>query len=186
MKLIAGLGNPGRSYSQHRHNIGFHVLDELACRHGIELRKRAFNALTGSGSIAGQAVLLAKPETFMNLSGDSVIPLLGYYKLELDDLIVVHDDLDIECGRLKLAAKGGHGGHNGIRSIMDASGGEGGFLRVRIGIGRPPAGMDPASFVLSRFADAELEEVGRTIKLAADAVEAILKEGLARAQQQYH
>lgn len=185
MKLIVGLGNPGRSYSQHRHNIGFRVIDLLAQRHGIELRKRLFQAMTGSGSIAGESVLLAEPETFMNLSGESVIPLLHFYKVELDSLIVIHDDLDIECGKLKLAARGGHGGHNGIRSLLDAAGADG-FLRVRIGIGRPPVGMDPANYVLSRFPEEDRENIDNLVARAADAVEALLRDGLAKAQQQYH
>ncbi|MFA5811589.1 MAG: aminoacyl-tRNA hydrolase [bacterium] len=185
MKLIAGLGNPGRTYARHRHNVGFLTLDELARRHGIEMRKRSFGALIGSGSIDGESVLLAKPETYMNLSGESVGPLLGYYRLGADSLIVVHDDLDIDLGRMKLARAAGHGGHNGVRSIMETTG-TGDFTRVRIGIGRPPVGMDGANYVLAPFTEQEQETISEAIMRAADAVEMIISEGLAKAQQKYH
>ena len=185
MKLIAGLGNPGRAYARHRHNAGFFVVDELAARHGIELKRRAFSAVVGSGAVGSESVLLAKPETFMNLSGEAVVPLLGYYKLDAAALIVVHDDLDLETGRLKLVRDAGHGGHNGVRSIIEQLG-TNAFTRVRIGIGRPPEGIDGANYVLSPFREEEREAMAAAIDRAADAVEMILAEGLAAAQQRYH
>lgn len=185
MKLIAGLGNPGRSYSRHRHNVGYFVLNELAHRHDIEMRKRSFGALTGSGAICGESVLLAKPETFMNLSGDAVAPLLGYYKLDLDSLIVIHDDLDIDIGKIKIMKGAGHGGHNGVSSIIDKLGSNE-FTRIRVGIGRPPEGIDGADFVLSSFIEEEKEKIALAIKCAADAIELILEKGVAAAQQKYH
>lgn len=185
MKIIAGLGNPGRSYLKHRHNAGFMAVDLLAERHGIEVAKRSFGALIGSGSMLGHAVLLAKPQTYMNLSGDSIGPLVGFYKAAPEELIVVHDDLDIELGQLKVQRGAGPGGHNGVSSIIGALGASD-FCRVRIGIGRPPAGVDPADYVLAPFDGAEdgaaLEAIGR----AADAVEVLLAEGLSAAQQEFH
>ena len=183
--MIAGLGNPGREYSRHRHNVGFMVLDLLGSRHGIEAKRRSFGAHVGSGSLCGEAVVLAKPMTFMNCSGDAIAPLIGYYKLSAEDLIVVHDDLDLELGRLKLASGSGHGGHNGIRSLIDSLG-TNGFLRVRAGIGRPPEGVDPASYVLHGFDKAEEDAASGLIESAADAVELLLKDGLAAAQRRYH
>ena len=185
MKLIAGLGNPGREYARHRHNVGFHVVELLGSRNGIEMKRRAFGAHVGSGAVAGEAVLLAEPLTFMNCSGDAVAPLLGYYKLGPADLVVVHDDLDLELGRLNIARGAGHGGHNGIRSIIDALG-TNDFLRVRAGIGRPAAGVDPASYVLHGFDASEEEAAAAMVAAAADAVEFLLAEGLAAAQQRYH
>ena len=183
--MIVGLGNPGREYSRHRHNVGFMVAEELSRRHSIECRRRSFGALVGSGSIAGEAALLVLPQTFMNCSGDAVAPLLGYYKLTAQDLIVVHDELDVELGKLKLQRGAGHGGHNGIRSIIDALG-TNDFLRVRVGVGRPPDKMDPASYVLHAFDSAEAEVAGKMICTAADAVEMLISDGLQRAQQRYH
>lgn len=183
--MIAGLGNPGREYARHRHNVGFMALEELGGRYGIEMRRRAFGALVGSGAIEGEAVLLAQPQTFMNVSGDAVAPLLGYYKLSPGDLIVVHDDLDIDLGRLKIARGAGHGGHNGIRSIIEALG-TNEFLRVRAGIGRPPEGVDPASYVLHDFGPEEQEAARELVAAGADAVALLIAKGLAAAQQRYH
>ncbi|MFH0799643.1 MAG: aminoacyl-tRNA hydrolase [Pseudomonadota bacterium] len=183
--MIAGLGNPGRSYARHRHNAGFMVLDLLGRRHGIEISRKSFGALVGSGAIGGEAVILAKPQTFMNLSGDSVAPLLRYYRLGKEDLIVVHDDLDIDVGKLKLSQGAGHGGHNGIRSIFENIGASD-FSRVRVGIGRPPAGMDGASYVLHPFGEEEAGDVEDAMALAADSVEMLVAKGLAAAQQKYH
>ncbi|HPQ80531.1 MAG TPA: aminoacyl-tRNA hydrolase [bacterium] len=183
--MIAGLGNPGREYSRHRHNIGFMVLRELASRHGIEAKRRSFGAHVGSGVIRGEAVILAMPLTFMNCSGDSVAPLIGYYKLSPGDLVVIHDDLDLELGRIKLARGAGHGGHNGIRSIIDALG-TNDFLRVRAGIGRPPERMDPASYVLHAFDAGEEDAAGKLVSEAADAVEILLEEGLEAAMRRCH
>ncbi|MBN1283255.1 MAG: aminoacyl-tRNA hydrolase [Proteobacteria bacterium] len=185
MKLIAGLGNPGRSYARQRHNAGFLVVDELAKRHGIRLAKRSFGALTGSGVLAGESVLLVKPMQYMNLSGGPVRSLLGYYRLGPDSLIVVHDDLDIEPGRIKLGRGSGHAGHNGVRSIIDELD-TCDFLRVRVGVGRPPEDVDGADYVLSPFDKSEKEAVAETVAMAADAVALLVEKGLAAAQQKYH
>jgi peptidyl-tRNA hydrolase, PTH1 family len=185
VKLIAGLGNPGRRYGRHRHNVGYLVVDELARRHGVEVARRSFEALTGSGVVGAESVILAKPETFMNLSGEAVAPLLRYYRLPPEALIVVHDDLDIERGRLRIAKGAGHGGHNGVASIIEALG-VSDFIRVRVGIGRPPEGIDGANYVLSPFLEEELEMMEAAVQRAADAVEAIIAKGLAKAQQEFH
>lgn len=185
MKLIVGLGNPGKLYEGHRHNIGFSVVDVLGKRHGIEIKKRSFGALVGSGAIGKEAVILAKPQTFMNVSGDAVGPLIRYYKLGPEDLIVVHDDLDINLGNLKIPLGAGHGGHNGVKSIMDAVG-SGDFFRVRVGIGRPPAVMDAVDYVLQNFAADERALAEGATESAADAVEFLIEKGLAAAQQKYH
>ena len=185
MKLIAGLGNPGRSYAGHRHNAGFFVIDELANRHGIRLAKRSFGALIGSGVVGGESVLLVKPQQYMNLSGEPIKSLLGYYRLEQDSLVVIHDDLDLDPGRIKVVRGSGHAGHNGVRSIIDELD-TSDFVRVRLGIGRPPAGMDGADYVLMPFPKEEFESVAKSVALAADAVEVIIEKGLAAAQQKYH
>jgi len=185
MKFICGLGNPGRAYAKHRHNIGFKIIDELARRHDIDVAKKAFKAKIGFGSIADVDVLLAKPQTFMNLSGAAVSPLIGFYKCSFKDLIVVHDDIDLDVGRLKLAAGSGHGGHNGVKSIIDELGSSD-FYRVRIGVGRPPVNIDPADYVLHPFHKEEREMVEKIIGQAADAVEELIKVGLQAAQQKYH
>ncbi len=185
MKLITGLGNPGRSYARHRHNAGFFVIDELAKRHGIKLAKRSFGALTGSGAVGKESVLLAKPMQYMNLSGGPVKSLLGYFRLGPDSLIVIHDDLDLDPGRIKLTRSSGHAGHNGVRSIIDELD-TSDFIRVRLGIGRPPAGIDGADYVLTSFKKDEMEAAAAAVALAADAVETILEHGLAAAQQKYH
>jgi PTH1 family peptidyl-tRNA hydrolase len=186
VKLIVGLGNPGRSYSKHRHNVGFRVVDLLGERHGISIDKRSFGALVGTGSIHGQEVLLAKPQTFMNLSGDAVAPLVGYYKLEPEHLIVVHDDIDLDLGVLKIVKGAGDGGHNGVRSIIGALGSKE-FYRVRVGIGRSPPGVDPADYVLAPFDErGEAGDAASSIERAGEAVETLIKEGLSEAQQRYH
>lgn len=185
MKIIVGLGNPGRSYSRHRHNVGFLVVETLCGRHKIEMKRRSFGAIIGSGSIEGEAVVLAMPQTYMNCSGDAVAPLVGYYKLGIEDLVVVHDDLDIGLGNLKLAKGAGHGGHNGVRSIMEALG-SGDFFRIRVGIGRPPENVDAASFVLHPFEENEISKAEDLVRRATDCVELLIKEGLAKAQQKYH
>lgn len=174
MRLIVGLGNPGRSYARHRHNFGFCVVDELARRHDIRMKKRAFDAITGKGAIDGIEVMLVKPQTYMNRSGYSVGPLFGYFKCAPQDLIVVHDDIDLELGRLKLAMGAGHGGHNGVRSIVEELGFKD-FYRVRMGIGRPPASMDPADYVLQPFAKDEREQSAETIGRAADVIEDLMR-----------
>ncbi len=171
MKLIVGLGNPGKVYIDSRHNIGFSVLNALSKRCGITL-KRDFNsrALCGKGNIAGVEAVLAEPLTFMNLSGAAVKALLKKYKVSIDDLLVICDDLDLEPGRVKIREFGSSGGHRGLASIIDCLGGNN-FNRLRIGIGRPGEGIDPAEYVLDPFTKLEKSAVNSVIKKACDCVE---------------
>ena len=162
MKLIAGLGNPGKQYAASRHNIGFLVINRLAKANGIELKGRKFKSRLGKGDIEGHNVILAKPQTFMNLSGEAVSAIAQYYKIIPQDIIVVHDDLDIPFGTVKIKTKGGSGGHHGLDSIIALLHGDG-FLRVRIGIGKPPHEGDDADFVLSPFNNSESAQLEKVI-----------------------
>jgi PTH1 family peptidyl-tRNA hydrolase len=181
--LVVGLGNPGQIYSETRHNAGFMVIDEVAKAFSIDILKRKFNALYGTGSIDGVKVVLAKPMDFMNRSGPPVQQIAGYFRILCEDILVVHDDIDLEFGKIKIKEKGGDGGHKGVRSIMDALGG-GDFVRLRIGVGRPDAGNGAADYVLDDFAFEEKKAVSRIIASAKDAVVTILckgtKEGMNR------
>ncbi|HET9544334.1 MAG TPA: aminoacyl-tRNA hydrolase, partial [Gaiellaceae bacterium] len=182
--LVAGLGNPGREYAATRHNVGFLVADELARRYGGSWRSK-FSGDLSEVRVDGARVALLKPQTYMNLSGRSVQPAARFFKVEPDALLVVHDEVDLEPGRLQLRAGGGLAGHNGLRSVAQALGSQE-FLRLRVGVGRPQRG-DPrpvADFVLDPF-DAH-EDVDGLVARAADAVEALLAEGLEDAQQRFN
>jgi PTH1 family peptidyl-tRNA hydrolase len=184
--LIVGLGNPGPSYSGHRHNIGAMVADELAARCETNLRShRARGASYGEARIDAQRAIIAKPLTFMNESGGSVAGLLSFYKIPADNLIVIHDELDIAFAELRLKLGGGEGGHNGLRSITKSVGTRD-YLRVRVGIGRPPGRMDAADYVLHSFSATERKEVPLLISDAADATERLVAQGLVAAQQEWH
>ena len=178
-KLIVGLGNPGSKYLWTRHNAGFMVLDELARRAGIPVTRKTFSGLYGEGSYRGERLLLLKPQTFMNLSGRSVNPALHFHRLSLQDLIVIHDDIDVPFGRIKLKEGGGHAGHNGLRSLMQELGG-GQFARIRVGVGRPLHG-DAADYVLSPFGRDEQNFLPRILEGAVDFLELLLAEGLPKA-----
>ena len=154
MKLIVGLGNPGKEYATSRHNIGFLVINQLAREKGIALTERKFKSRWGKGILLGHKVILAKPHTYMNLSGEAVNAIAHFYKIAAQDIIVVHDDLDIAFGSLKIKTKGGSGGHHGIDSIISSLK-DNSFTRVRVGIGRPHPGKDNVDFVLSSFTKAE-------------------------------
>ena len=185
-QLIVGLGNPGSQYAKTRHNIGFMVADLLAARLGapFKVHKRS-GAEIVTGRLGNRSVVVAKPRTFMNESGRHVGPLAKFYSVSPADVIVIHDELDIDFGTIRLKLGGGEGGHNGLRSIANALGTKD-FQRVRIGIGRPPGRKDPAAFVLENFTAAERAEVATICELAADATELLLKAGLEPAQNQVH
>ncbi|MBO9597987.1 MAG: aminoacyl-tRNA hydrolase [Cohnella sp.] len=170
MKWIVGLGNPGTAYANTRHNVGFMVIDELARRHGSDVSSSKCKALTGEVRIQGEKVALLKPMTYMNLSGESVRAFMDYYKVKLEDLIVVYDDLDTEVGRIRLRYQGSAGGHNGIKSIIQHTGTQT-FNRIRIGISRPKPGIVISDYVLSPFAKAEQADVRRMVEEACDAIE---------------
>jgi len=184
--LVVGLGNPGAPYAGHRHNVGFQVADLLASRMGGRLRrhKRA-RADVLEGRLAGQRVVLVEPTTFMNDTGQAVAPLRDFYRVDLDQLVVVHDELDLPFGSLRLKLGGGDNGHNGLRS-MRRSLGSGDFFRVRFGIGRPPGRLDPAVYVLRDFGAGERGELAVHLDRAADAVECLVSEGLERAQNTFN
>jgi peptidyl-tRNA hydrolase, PTH1 family len=183
--LVVGLGNPGPDYAETRHNIGVRVVDLLAARAGGRFGKHRTNADVLEARLAGRRVVLAKPRTYMNVSGGPVAGLLRYFSVPVEDLVVVHDDLDLGFGVVRLKRGGGEGGHNGLRSISTSLGTRD-YLRVRFGIGRPPGRQDPADFVLKRFTGAESKELDLAVDLAADAAEALLAEGLEPAQNRFH
>ncbi|MGG0240947.1 aminoacyl-tRNA hydrolase [Bacillus rhizoplanae] len=174
MKLIVGLGNPGREYELTRHNIGFMAVDELSKRWNIPLNEQKFKGLFGAGFVNGEKVILLKPLTYMNLSGESIRPLMDYYKIDIEDFVVMYDDLDIPVGKLRLRMKGSAGGHNGVKSTIAHLGTQE-FQRIRMGIDRPKNGMKVVDYVLGRFTVDEMPEVERAIEKSADACEEWLK-----------
>ena len=184
--LVVGLGNPGPRYETTRHNLGFLVADILADRigSGFKVHKKSGAEVT-TGRLGGRSVVLAKPRTYMNESGRQVGPLANFYSVAPADVITIHDELDIDFGRIRLKLGGGEGGHNGLRS-MSRSLGSPQCVRVRFGIGRPPGRQDPADFVLKRFSGAERKELEFAVDLAADAAEALLHDGLEPAQNRFH
>ena len=185
MKIIAGLGNPGDPYRMTRHNMGFLVLDALADDAGIAVQKKKFEALVGDGRIGGRRVLLVKPQTFMNLSGLSIRQVIDFYQKTAEDLIIVHDDLDLPFGAVRIKVGGGDGGHKGIRSVMDHLGG-GGFTRVRLGIDKPPFKGDTEHYVLQTFPKADLEALAETVRTACEAVREILQSGTGPAMNRFN
>lgn len=170
MKVIVGLGNPGKRYERTRHNVGFMVIDELAERLNIQLNQSKFNGLYGIGHVQGEKVILVKPLTYMNLSGECVRPLMDYYNIDDKDLVVIYDDLDLPVGKVRLRQKGSAGGHNGIKSLIQHLGTQE-FKRVRIGIGRPKNGMKVPDYVLGTFLDEEQEAIQAAIQHSANACE---------------
>ncbi|MFQ6057833.1 MAG: aminoacyl-tRNA hydrolase [Anaerolineae bacterium] len=184
-KLIVGLGNPGPEYAANRHNVGFQCLDRLARAHGLAFTKLEFKARLALGAIRGQRVLLAKPLTYMNLSGQAVRPLVRRYGIPLSDLLVIYDDMDLPLGTIRLRPGGGAGGHKGMRSIIEALEGQD-FPRLRVGIGRPPAGQDPVDYVLSDFTSEERTVMEGVYERVVAAVECFLTEGIMAAMNSYN
>lgn len=183
--LIVGLGNPGLEYVGNRHNAGRMVAERLAARMGAKFRRRRAQADVAEGVLAGLPVTLGIPRAYMNVSGRPVAALRDFYKIPPARIIVIHDDLDVPFGEIRLKRGGGVGGHNGLRSVSAALGTPD-YLRVRVGIGRPPGRMDPAAFVLRDFGTAERKELPLVIERSADAVEALLQDGLEPAQNVFH
>ncbi len=173
---MVGLGNPGSRYARTRHNVGFLVVERVAGRAAASADRKLFGALVGDVSIAGQNVVLSMPQQFMNLSGQATASLLGFYKVPAADMIVVHDDLDLPFGRLRVRVGGGHGGHNGVRDVQRVAGQE--FVRVRVGVGRPPENIDAADYVLSTWSAAEAPHLDAVVDFAAEAVESVVRDGL--------
>lgn len=185
VKLIVGLGNPGKKYDDTRHNIGFRVIDELAKNFQINVNQEKFKGVYGFETIKGEKVFLLKPLTFMNLSGESVKPLMDYYKISVDDVVVVYDDLDLPPGKIRLRQKGGHGGHNGIKSLLAHLGTEN-FKRIRVGIGRPEPGHAVANYVLSTFRPDERVEMDEAVSQAVKACESWLNNDFLKVMNSYN
>jgi len=188
MKIICGLGNPGREYERHRHNVGFMAVETLLPRARAELHQGKFQARMGQGSLGGEKVIFLEPQTFMNLSGRSVAEAARFYKVAVEDVLVIHDELDLDFGRLQLKAGGGSGGHNGLKSTVSSLG-EDGFIRLRFGIGKPQgpnAKERVAGYVLSNFDDGERRRLDELLTQAADAAETWAREGLATAMNRYN
>ena len=183
--LVVGLGNPGPSYAGNRHNVGFMVLDLLAGRVRARFKAHKGRADVVEGRLAGLPAVLAKPKTYMNLSGGPVASLRDFFKVPAERIVVVHDELDIPYGTVRLKLGGGDGGHNGLRSITSSLGTKD-YLRVRVGVGRPPGRQDPADYVLKDFSAAERKELGFHVDRGGDAVEALLTGPLVVAQNVFH
>lgn len=185
MKLIVGLGNPGKRYEGTRHNLGFLVVDRLASQNGIVLESNLCDAWVGEGAIEGEKVMLAKPQTYMNRSGQAVGSLLQANGIATGDLVVINDDLDLPFGRIRIRPSGSAGGHRGLISIMESLAGAQ-FLRVRVGIGRPPEGMEPVEYVLEPFNSNELEGLSEFVARAAESVSCLVRDGIERAMASYN
>lgn len=185
MYIIVGLGNPTKEYQKTRHNVGFEVIDRLAKEYNIDVTTAKHKALCGKGIIEGEKVILAKPTTFMNLSGESVRELAVFYKVEPENIIIIYDDISLDVARLRVRAKGSAGGHNGIKSIIAHLGTQN-FPRVRVGIGDKPKGMDLADYVLGRFSKQEALDMDEAYDEGAKAVVAIVKNGVENAMNTFN
>lgn len=185
MKIIVGLGNPGNEYAKTRHNVGFMLIDALADNLNITLWKDKFNAQIAEGRIGTEKILLVKPQTYMNNSGEAVGPLMRWYKLEPEDIIVAHDDMDIPAGTVRIRKKGSSGGHNGIKSLIAHLGSEN-FARIRLGIGRPLPGWSVVKHVLALFPAEDRIEVDKAIDYLIPAVKCIITDGLDIAMNKYN
>lgn len=183
--LLVGLGNPGRDYRDTRHNIGFMTIDRIASLWGISMSRVQNKAIIGTGNLAGRRVILAKPQTFMNLSGEAVGPLLKFYKTPLENLLLIHDDLDLPFGTLRLRPGGGPGGQKGVGSIINRLGTQN-FSRLRMGIGRPPGQMSASNYVLENFLTGEKDLLARVIDRGAEAAKVFVVSGLEIAMNQYN
>jgi peptidyl-tRNA hydrolase, PTH1 family len=185
VKIVLGLGNPGKQYERTRHNLGFLILDRIVALHRLSLAQPEFQSLTGRWRLDGDEALLVKPQTYMNRSGSAVRELFDGVTEDIKDLVVVHDDLDLPFGRIRIRSRGGSGGHQGIQSILEALGTES-FFRVRLGIGRPPPGVEPTDFVLDAFSTTEISLLDGILDRGADAVAALLREGPERTMERFN
>ena len=185
MKIIVGLGNPGKEYEKTRHNAGFRVLDKVADKLNIDVNKSKFKGIYGSKGMLDKKIILCKPQTYMNLSGDCVVELLKYYKADLDDLIVIYDDIDIDVGYIRIKPSGSPGTHNGMKDITKKIGSKD-FIRVRIGTGKPTDGRDLADYVLGKFSKEEDRIIEDVTSKAADAVLEIINNSVENAMNKYN
>jgi PTH1 family peptidyl-tRNA hydrolase len=186
VKLVVGLGNPGRAYRWTRHNMGFWLVERFAKELGIDLSRRGFLSVYGRGKIENEEVILAKPLTYMNLSGEAVRRLLHFFKIPPENLVVLHDDLDLPFGKIRIRLRGGHGGHQGVKSIVEALGNDG-FVRLKVGIGRPAErSHDPADYVLEPLSGGEKEEFKAAVERGLEALEVLFQEGPQAAMDRFH
>lgn len=185
MRLLVGLGNPGPAYERTRHNAGFRVAEDAARKLGVPLDQTRWNAVLGQGRKGGEAVAILLPQTFMNLSGESVRQAARFWKVPPEALVAVHDDMDLEFGRIQVKEGGGDGGHNGLKSLTQHLG-TSGYLRVRFGVGRPPPQWEGTDWVLGRFSTQEEAELGELLPLAADAALCALLEGAQPAMNRFN
>ena len=185
MKIVLGLGNPGKKYERTRHNLGFLILDRIAAIHRVAVTRPEFQSLTGSWKLDGKEAWLVKPQIYMNRSGSAVRELFDGAGAKIEDLVVVYDDLDLPFGRLRIRSRGGSGGHQGIQSILEALGTDN-FFRVRVGIGRPPPGVEAVDFVLETFSEAEIALLDGILSHGADAVAALLREGPQKTMERFN
>ena len=185
MKLVVGLGNPGRKYERTRHNLGFLIIDQIATLRNVLVKRRLCNALVGGWLNNGEEIWLAKPQVYMNRSGESVKELLRELNGSAKDLVVVYDDLDLPFGRIRIRPKGSAGGHRGVLSVMDSLGGEP-FFRLRVGIGRPPEGVEATDYVLQPFNAQEVAQLGEVVSTASEAVISLLSEGAEEAMKRFN
>ena len=185
MKLVVGLGNPGEDYARTRHNVGFLVADGLARALGASFSTKKFGAEIAETSVGQERVWIMKPQTYMNNSGEAVGPALRFWKLGLEDLVVAHDDLELEPFRVQIKVGGGHGGNNGVKSV-NAHVGSPDYVRIRIGVGRPPARMDPADYVLGRFARSEEKELESCVARAVEAARMVVEMGAVKAMNEFN
>lgn len=183
--LIVGLGNPGSDYRHNRHNVGFMVVDALAEKAAIPLRRIEFRAVVGKGKLDDRRLILAKPQTYMNDSGQAVAPLINFYKVPVENLLVIHDDLDLPFGTLRLRPSGGTGGQRGMESIVDKLWTRD-FARLRVGIGRPPGRMDPRDYVLHDFDDGQKERLPEIMDAAVSAVRMFIMDGIEKAMNTFN
>ncbi len=185
MYLIVGLGNPEEEYSKTRHNMGFNTINKLSQQYNIDVKQKKFQALYGSGIIEKEKVILLKPQTYMNLSGNSVKEVVDFYKIEKEKILVIYDDMDIDPGKIKIRKKGSSGGHNGIKSIIQMIGTED-FTRIRVGIGRPMHKGDEINYVIGAIPEVELKKLEEGTEKAQKAVDEILKNGVDSAMNKYN
>lgn len=185
MFLIVGLGNPEEKYDKTRHNMGFNTIDKISQKYNIELDKNKFEGIYGIGSIYGEKVILLKPQTYMNLSGKSLVPMANFYKVDMHNIIVIYDDMDIEIGAIKLRKKGGPGSHNGMKSVVEELNSTD-FPRVRVGIGKPELKNDTINYVIGKMPEEEFEKLDKSTQVAAEAVIEIVKNGIDRAMNKYN
>jgi PTH1 family peptidyl-tRNA hydrolase len=185
VKLVVGLGNPGRKYARTRHNIGFLIVDRVGTTKDVVIKTKLCNALVGEWSSDGEAIVLAKPQTFMNRSGETVKRLLREFHSSTKDMIVVYDDLDLPFGRIRIRRGGSAGGHRGVASVMEGLG-DSGFSRVRVGIGRPPEGEDAVDYVLEPFSPQEAAELGDVVTRASEAIISLIRDGIEHAMAQFN